>query len=199
MGVPLPGETMLIAAATFAGATNSLRLDLVIGAAACGAIVGDSLGFWLGRGIGFRLLARYGRYIGVSEARLKLGQLLFLRHGGKVVFFGRFFAVLRALAAFLAGTNRMHWPRFLAFNAMGGIIWATIFGLGAYGFGTSIHLITGPIGIGLLVLGTIGALIGFFFARHHEQRLTEEAERIFPGPLDRRGFSRHLHRRQPQQ
>jgi len=94
---------------------------VVIAAAASGAILGDNLGFWIGREGGYRLLRRYGRYIRLEERRLKLGQYLFMRHGGKVVFFGRFVAVLRAWAAFLAGTNRMRWPRFLLFNAAGGI------------------------------------------------------------------------------
>ena len=195
MGIPLPGETVLVAAAIFAGATKALSLDLVIAAAACGAIVGDSLGFWLGRGIGFPLLHKYGRYIGVTEARLKLGLLLFMRHGGKVVFFGRFVALLRALAAFLAGTNRMYWPRFLVFNVAGGIVWATIFGGGAYAFGASINLIAGPLGIALLVLGIIAAAIGFVFVRHHERQLLERAERAFPGPLEHwHGLHHSAHR-----
>jgi len=87
-----------------------------------GDVLGDNLGFWVGREGGYRLLRRYGRYIHVEERRLKLGQYLFLKHGGKVVFFGRFVAVLRAWAAFLAGTNRMRWPRFLLFNAAGAIV-----------------------------------------------------------------------------
>ncbi len=81
--------------------------------------------------------------IHIEERRLKLGQYLFLKHGGKVVFFGRFVAVLRAFAAFLAGTNRMPWPRFLLFNATGGMVWATLFGLGGYFLGDNIHRLTG--------------------------------------------------------
>jgi len=130
-GIPFPGETMLLVAAIAAGTTHQLSIAFVIMAAASGAILGDNLGFWVGREGGYRLLRRYGRYIRLEERRLKLGQYLFLRHGGKVVFFGRFVAVLRAWAAFLAGTNRMRWPRFLLFNALGGIIWATLYGLGA--------------------------------------------------------------------
>ena len=116
-GIPFPGETMLLVAAIYAGTTHQLSLPLVIAAAATGAILGDNLGFWIGREGGYRLLRRYGRSIRLEERRLKLGQYLFMRHGGKVVFFGRFVAVLRAWAAFLAGTNRMRWPRFLFFNA----------------------------------------------------------------------------------
>jgi membrane protein DedA with SNARE-associated domain len=107
IGVPFPGETILLVAAIFAGTAHRLFIPLVIVAAASGAILGDNLGFWVGRESGFGLLRRYGRYIRLDERKLKLGLYLFRRHGGKIVFFGRFVAVLRAWAAFPAGTNRM--------------------------------------------------------------------------------------------
>lgn len=106
-GIPLPGETMLLVAAIAAGTTHKLSLPLIIGAAACGAILDDNLGFLVGHEGGYRLLRRFGHYIRLDERKLKLGQYLFRKHGGKVVFFGRFVSVLRAWAAFLAGTNRM--------------------------------------------------------------------------------------------
>ncbi len=112
IGIPFPGETMLIAAAIYAGKYHTLFIPFVIAAAAAGAIIGDNIGFFIGREGGYRLLRRYGRYIFLNERKLKLGQYLFKKHGGKVVFFGRFVAVLRAWAAFLAGTNRMTWRRF---------------------------------------------------------------------------------------
>ena len=101
MGLPLPGEAVLIAAAVYAGETHHLNIWLVIIAAAAGAILGDNLGFWIGREVGYRLLLRYGPYVGLTEGRIKLGQYLFNQHGGKIVFFGRFVAVLRVLAALL--------------------------------------------------------------------------------------------------
>src|ERR1700730_13454342 len=124
IGIPFPGETMLLVAAIYAGTTHQLSLPLVITAAAAGAILGDNLGFWAGHEGGYRLLRRYGRFLRLDERKLKLGLYLFMRHGGKVVFFGRFFALLRMWAAFLAGTNRMGWKRFLLFNALGGMLWA---------------------------------------------------------------------------
>jgi membrane protein DedA with SNARE-associated domain len=99
MGLPLPGEAILIAAAIYAGKTGGLNIVEVIAAAAAGAIVGDNIGYWIGREIGFRLLVRYGSYVGLNEGRIKVGQYLFQRHGGKIVFFGRFIALLRVLAA----------------------------------------------------------------------------------------------------
>jgi membrane protein YqaA with SNARE-associated domain len=106
-GIPFPGEAMLLAAAIYAGTTHHLHIALVIAAAAAGVILGDNLGFGIGREGGFRLVRRYGPAIRLDERKLKLEQYLFLKHGGKVVFFGRFVAVLRTWAAFLAGTNRM--------------------------------------------------------------------------------------------
>ena len=119
-GIPFPGETILLVAAIYAGTTHRLAIPLVIAAAALGAILGDNIGYWVGREGGYRLLRRYGHYLHIDERRVKLGQYLFRKHGGKVVFFGRFIAVLRAWAAFLAGTNRMPWGSFLLYNALGG-------------------------------------------------------------------------------
>lgn len=184
IGIPFPGETMLIAAAIFAGSTHKLFIPFVIAAAAAGAIIGDNIGFFIGRQGGFRLLRRYGRYIFLDERKLKLGQYLFKKHGGKVVFFGRFVAVLRAFAAFLAGTNRMTWRRFLVFNALGGIVWATIYGLGGYYLGKDIHRFTGPIGTVTIVLAIIGIIASIIFVRFNEKRLEDEAEKAMPGPLD---------------
>src|SRR6266852_2891662 len=162
IGIPFPGETMLLIAAIYAGTTHHLFIPLVIVSAACGAILGDNIGFWIGREGGYRLIHRYGRYIRLDERKLKLGFYLFRKHGGKVVFFGRFVAVLRAWAAFLAGTNRMPWPSFLLFNALGGITWATVYGLGGYFLGDNIHRLAGPVGsitIALAVLIIIALLV----------------------------------------
>lgn len=186
MGIPLPGETVLIAAAIWAGATHH-SIGQIVAAAVIGAVVGDSIGFWIGREVGLPLMLRYGDRVGITESRLKLGQYLFLRHGGKVVFFGRFVAILRTLAAFLAGANRMTWPRFLMFNAAGGTAWASLFGLGAYVFGAEMHRVSGPISIALLLIGLAAALVGFVFVRRHEQNLLAQAERALPGPVPRQG------------
>jgi membrane protein DedA with SNARE-associated domain len=181
-GVPMPGETVLVAAAILA-AQGKLHLYVVIAAAAAGAIVGDNCGYWVGREFGFPLIYRFGRYVGLDERRLKLGQYLFLRQGGKIVFFGRFVAVLRAYAAFLAGVNRYNWERFFLANAAGGIVWATIFGCGGYFLGKAFETYARPVGIAILVAAVIGFVLTARFVRRHEQALEEEAERALPGPL----------------
>jgi membrane protein DedA with SNARE-associated domain len=184
LGIPFPGETMLLVAAIDAGTTHQLSIVLVIVAATCGAILGDNIGFWIGREGGYRLLRRYGRYIGFNERRVKLGLYLFRKHGGKIVFFGRFVAVLRAWAAFLAGVNRMPWSRFLLFNALGGVIWATLYGLGGYFLGEEIHRLTGPVGIVTIVLAALIIIASLIVVRRNEKQLEEKAERAFPGPIE---------------
>ncbi len=181
-GVPMPGETILVAAAILAG-QGKLHLWGVIGAAAAGAIIGDNCGYWIGREFGFRIAYRYGRYVHLDERRLKLGQYLFIRHGGKIVFFGRFVAVLRAFAAFLAGVNHFNWERFFLFNAAGGIVWASIFGVGGYLLGRAFETYAKPVGIAALVIAVIAFVLTARFVRHHEQQLEDEAERALPGPL----------------
>ena len=182
-GIPFPGETMLITASIYAGHTHRLNIILVIAAAAAGAIIGDNLGYAVGRWGGYRLLRRYGKYIRLHEKRLKLGQYLFLQHGGKVVFFGRFVSILRTYAAFLAGTNRMPWWRFLVFNAAGGMVWATVFGTGAYVLGTQIHNLTRTATIVGAILAVIAFVAFFVFLRRNEARLMAEADRAISDPL----------------
>jgi membrane protein DedA with SNARE-associated domain len=183
MGIPIPGETALVAAAIFAGTTHRLNIALVIVAAAIGAIVGDNIGYLLGRKFGYALLLRYGRLARVDASRIKLGQFVFARHGAKVVFFGRFIAVLRALAGLLAGVNLMDWRRFLFFNASGGVVWAAGYGLAAYALGERVERVRGPvavIGLGLAAAACVG---GVWWMRRHEAALLAEAERALPGPL----------------
>ncbi len=179
-GIPFPGETMLITAAIYAGHTHRLNIILVISFAAAGSIIGDNLGYAVGHWGGYRLLRRYGRFIRLHEKRLKLGQYLFLQHGGKVVFFGRFISILRTYAAFLAGTNRMPWWRFFVFNAAGGIVWATVFGTSAYVLGTQIHNLSQTASIVGGILAAIAIVVFFVFLRRNEERLMAEADAALP-------------------
>lgn len=180
LGVPIPGETMLILASLYAGSTHKLSPVGIVATAAVAAIVGDNIGYLIGRIGGYRLLHRYGRYVRVDERRLKIGRYLFDHHGGKVVFFGRFVSVLRTYAAFLAGTMEMHWATFLAWNAAGGVVWATIFGLGYYYFGKTLNHLQSGIDIALGVAAVIGVVAGIWFLRRKERELAEKAEAAYP-------------------
>jgi len=181
-GIPVPGETILVTGAVLA-AQGRLHLWGVIGAAAAGAILGDNCGYWVGREFGFPLVYRFGRYVSLDERRLKLGQYLFLRQGGKIVFFGRFVAFLRTWAAFLAGVNRFNWERFFLFNAAGGVVWASIFGVGGYLLGRAFETYAKPVGLAVLAVAVVAFVLGGRFVRSHAEQLQEEAERAFPGPL----------------
>jgi membrane protein DedA with SNARE-associated domain len=183
MGIPLPGETVLVSAAIYAGATEELNIVFVIASAAAGAILGDNVGYWIGRKGGYPLLLRHGRRFRLSERRIKLGQYLFLRHGGKIVFFGRFIAILRVLAAVLAGANRMGWMRFLVYNAAGGIVWTTLYGGAAYYFGDQIHLLKRSTGLTVIGVTLAAIVIGLILLRRYESYLEDQAERALPGPL----------------
>ena len=186
-GIPVPGETVLVSAAVFAGTTHRIDIATVIAAAAAGAIIGDNIGYWIGREAGAPLLKRYGALVGLDERRQKLGQYLFMRHGGKIVFFGRFVALLRAFAALLAGVNHLPPSRFFLFNAAGGIVWAMIFGLGGYWLGAAIHRLAGPVGWVLLGIALAGGYALWRFYKHHEERLLDEAEAAIDAMPQHRG------------
>src|SRR4051794_1427518 len=132
LGIPAPGETVLVTAGIYAGATHNLEIAGVILAATAGAIIGDNIGYAIGRKGGYRLLLKHGPKIRIREAHIKVARYIFDKHGSKVVFFGRFVAILRTYAAFLAGVGQMEWRRFLVANAAGGVVWALIFGLAGY-------------------------------------------------------------------
>lgn len=175
MGLPLPGETLVLLAAISAGITHQLNIALVIVAAAAGAIMGDNIGYLLGRLGGERLLRRVGRLIPGQQGRLAVARFLFRQHGGKVVFFGRFVAVLRICAAFLAGATGMPWQRFALANAAGGVIWATAVGLIGYGLGASVQ---GPLGYVSLALAALVVVAGVVTLRRNEQRWALEAAQL---------------------
>ncbi len=138
-GIPFPGETMLLLASFYAAIDHQLNIALIIACAALGAIVGDNIGFYVGRTGGKAFIERYGRYLFLKPQHLERAEKFFAKYGDKTVFFGRFVAILRAWAAFLAGVNQMKWRTFLIYNAAGGILWATIFGLLGYYAGRVFH------------------------------------------------------------
>jgi membrane protein DedA with SNARE-associated domain len=181
LGIPLPGESTLIAAAVYAGATHHLDIRVVFAVAAAASIIGDNAGYWLGRTGGQRLVQRFGRYVRLDAAKLRVGRYLFDRHGGKVVFYGRFVSVLRTYAAFFAGLNRMRWRRFLAFNAGGGLVWSAVYAFGAFGLGTaatSVGSVVTYVGLALTAVLTVAAIV---FGRRKMRDLERLAE---PDPAE---------------
>lgn len=177
MGLPLPGETMLVAAAIYAAATGGIDINFVVLAAALGAILGDNAGYLLGRRFGTVLLERHGWRIGLTARRLRVGQHLFGKYGGGVVFLGRFTALLRTLAALLAGANLMPWRNFLIWNAAGGIAWTAAYGYGTYALGDHIFNYAGPAGLAM-ACGAVLLIVGAaMLMKRQEARLEAAAAR----------------------
>jgi membrane protein DedA with SNARE-associated domain len=171
-GIPFPGETMLLFASFTAGLPGShLSIVGVIIAASVGAIIGDNLGYLVGRYGGRPFVLRFGKYVFLREHHLDAAEQFFIRHGDKTVFFGRFVAVLRAWAAFLAGVNKMPWPKFLAYNAAGGICWATLMGVLAFYAAHFIGNFSQVEGYGKIIgFGGLALVVGpviFMIVRHY--------------------------------
>jgi membrane protein DedA with SNARE-associated domain len=174
-GIPLPGETALIFFGVLAS-KGDYSIEWVIVVAAAAAILGDNLGYWLIGRLGGRTLFRRNRWLKRwADSVIPRAEKVMQRHGAKTVFFGRFIAILRFTAAWVAGLGRMPWWRFLFWNAAGGIVWATAVGLVAYyGGRAAADAITkyglfAAAGVAILVIG--GAIVVHFARRRLEERL----------------------------
>lgn len=183
LGIPLPGETALIAAGVYAGQTHHLSPWAIFAIAAAAAITGGGIGYWIGDKSGYRLVRRYGGRIRLDERKLKVGRYIFDRHGAKVVFFGRFVTVLRSYAAFLAGVNRMPRCRFHSANASSAVVWAAIYTAASYEAGSTLRRLSGPIDLGLGAVAVLVIVVVALVIRHATATLSEVAEASYPGPL----------------
>ena len=175
-GVPVPGETALVAAAVLAAPPHhNYSLVAVIAVGAAAAIVGDNVGYWLGRVGGRRLIYRWDFVARHADKVLPPSERFFRRHGPKTVFFGRFIAILRVTSAWLAGISHMQWWRFLAWNAAGGIIWAAGISILAYYAGQAVADSINRYGLyAVIVLIAVG-VVGFLGVRAWRRRVVESA------------------------
>ena len=164
MGIPVPGETALIGAALLAH-DGQMSIVVLVALAAAAAILGDNVGFAIGRKGGRRLFARPGPFHSHRLKVLEHGEPFFARHGPKAVFLGRWVSGLRIASAWLAGMNKMNWPTFLFWNALGGIAWAASIGLGVYFLGHVAEEVISTAGPAAAVAGVV-ALVGFLVWRH---------------------------------
>jgi len=183
LGIPLPGETVLVTAGALA-ALGHLSIWWVIVAAAIGGIVGDAAGYWIGRLGGLALLKRYGSVIGFNDKKLARVHTFFEKHGPKTVFLGRFIALLRTWAALLAGTAEMRYGVFTFYNVLGGITWAALFGTLGYVFGQSLPLLEQYIGQAslaavLLVALVVALALGWRWFNANRDALTERVVRYW--------------------
>src|SRR6202158_6111236 len=167
LGVPLPGETALVTAAAFA-ASGYLSIYGVIATAALAGIAGDNGGYWIGRQGGLALIRRYGRALDADESRLNRARAFFERHGAKAVFLGRFVAILRTWTAIIAGVGQMRYGTFMLFNALGAIVWATVFGTIGYVFGRNVPQLeryVGQASLAIVLLLAIAISVGLGWHR----------------------------------
>jgi membrane protein DedA with SNARE-associated domain len=187
-GFLVPGETALITAGVLAS-QSKLQIELVIPLAAAAAIVGDNIGYVIGRKGGRWALERPGRFYGQRQEVLAVGEPFFERHGPKAVFFGRFILGLRVWASWLAGGTRMPWHSFVLWNALGGICWATAIGLIAYFLGHSAGNAIQTFGLFGLVAALAAIASALWLHRRHRRRRRADARRAAPSaarrPLDR--------------
>jgi membrane-associated protein len=161
MGIPVPGETALIAAALLAH-DGQLEIVPLVAIAAAAAIIGDNVGFAIGRHGGRRLLLRPGPLLDHRRRVIEYGEPFFERHGPKAVFLGRWVSGLRIASAWLAGINGMRWPTFLFWNALGGIVWAAGVGFAVYALGDvaeKVIRVAGPIAAGLTVAAIVALVV----------------------------------------
>jgi membrane protein DedA with SNARE-associated domain len=169
LGVPLPGETAVIFAGLAASA-HRLNIVLVIVVASAAAIVGDNIGFQIGRRGGRALLERPGRFYEERQRVIAIGDPFFERHGPKAVFLGRWIAGLRIWASWLAGASAMKWRSFLLWNALGGISWATSISLAAYFGGKGVEQVLSTIGLYGLVAAGVLLIVGLAVLMRHRRR-----------------------------
>jgi membrane protein DedA with SNARE-associated domain len=182
-GVPVPGETGLIAAAV-AASQGKLQIELVVAIAAVAAIVGDNIGYQIGRKGGRWLLERPGRFEGQRRQVIVTGEPFFKRHGPKAVFFGRFILGLRVWASWLAGATHMHWRSFFLWNALGGVCWATAIGLLAYFLGNAAGNAIQTFGLfGLFAVLVV--LVGLFLAHRRHSRAAGSERVSDASPIER--------------
>ena len=181
-GVPIPGETALITAAVLAS-QGKMEIALVIPIAAGAAIVGDNIGYQIGRRGGRWLLQRPGRFRRQRAQALELGEPFFERHGPKAVFFGRFVLGLRVWASWLAGATKMRWRAFFFWNALGGICWATGIGLLAYFLGNAAGNAVSTFGLYGIFALAIAAVSVFVAHRRHQRRMRESLDRRTGTPV----------------
>jgi membrane protein DedA with SNARE-associated domain len=180
IGIPLPAEAALIAAAFFA-ARHGLDIWPLLTVGILAAIVGEVLGFWIGRRFGHQLLRRHGPRLGLTESRMRIGQWLFVRYGGRFVFVARFLPFLRNMAAVLAGTNAMARPNFYFASATAAAAWITFYGLASYWLGTAFADVASPITFVLGFAAAVIVLTAPAVVLQYEPHLLKKAERDLPG------------------
>jgi membrane protein DedA with SNARE-associated domain len=177
-GAPLPAGELLVAAAIYAAHTHRLSIAVLIFGGAAAAVLGGLAGYGIGHSLGVAGLKRHGGAVGLGPARQRLGRYLFLAHGGKIVFFIRFIALLGPFGGVLAGVNRMPWGRFLIFNALGALVWVSAMGLGGYLFGAFFASVGRPVGLAALAAAAGVVVAAAIYAHRQGASLQAKADAL---------------------
>lgn len=178
-GVPGPGGLILLAAAVFAGAGH-MNIALVMLVALIGAILGDNIGYTIGRFGGRPLVERFGRYVFLKPERLDRAEVFFNRHGGKVITIARFIEGLRETNGLLAGTVGMHWAKFVTYNVLGSLLWVGVWGTGGYLAGQHIGAIYSAVNsyTKYVIIGAVVVVAGIIAHRIRARRRRAAAEPV---------------------
>lgn len=179
-GVPLPGETAVILAGTYAGHSHHLSPWFIFVVAAVSALVGGLIGYGIGHYGGYRLVRRFGHKIRLDEQKLRISRYLFDTYGSRVVFFGRFVSVLRTYAAFLAGTSRMQLRRFVLANAASAVAWAAIFSYASYVAGNTLRRTSGTITWALVGAAVVIIAIAIIVVHRRMEDFAARADAAYP-------------------
>ena len=180
VGFPLPAEVALMAAGVFAARTHDFDIWLLIAVGILAVILGNIAGFWIGNRFGYRLLTRYGTRLGLTEERIKIGQWLFMRYGGRFVFAARFLPFLRNMVAMLAGANRMPAHKFYLASGTAAVAWVMLYGLGTYSLGAAFAELASPAAV-VLGLVAIAIIVGVpAVILRYEKRLLARADAELP-------------------
>ena len=182
-GIPIPGETILVAAGTYAGETHHLSVWAIWAIAVLAVLIGSTGGYWVGVKGGYALLRKYGRYVHMQEKEIKVGRYIFDRYGAPVVSAGRFVALLRTYAPFLAGTNRMGWRKFFVFNAIGAVAWSGVWSLLSYYVGGGLKSASKSVDYAVAAAAVVLLVGAIVIVRRQAKRLEAVAEAAYPGPL----------------
>ncbi|MEN3334705.1 MAG: hypothetical protein V7641_4070 [Blastocatellia bacterium] len=182
-GLPVPGETILLAAGFFAS-EGQFSMPMVMLIATAGAVLGDNCGYWIGHRVGRSVLLKYGRYVMLTEARFRSMEKYFASHGDKTVLVARFITGFRVFTALFAGASHMRWRTFFIFNVLGAISWAVVMTLLGFFFGKSWHLLEQYIkGAGFILAGVVVILIVVYQLLKRRKRIAED-ERVPVGDGD---------------
>ena len=175
-GIPVPGETILLAAGFFAS-QGHFHLWEVMAIAACGAVLGDNAGYLIGRKVGRSTIERYGRYAGLNHKRIAHMERYFENHGDKTILVARFITGLRVFAALLAGSAKMRWRTFVVFNMLGALLWSFAITLAGFFFGRSWDLLEKWIkGAGLIALGVAVLIFVVMMIRRRRRQREEQLD-----------------------